>query len=73
MNKPVSFELEAESYRNAFINKKEAEKQKLEFAINSLKEIQQPNGDLLGNKIKLKIEELEQKLSKLTKTKDHEI
>jgi len=41
------------------------EKQKLQFAIGLLKVIEQPNGDLLGNKIKQQIIILEQKLSEL--------
>ena len=46
-------------------SEEEVEKQKLEFAIGLLKVIEQPNGDLLGNKIKQQIIILEQKLSEL--------
>lgn len=59
MNKEL--ELEAEKYKNSFISKKEATKQKLEFAIKQLRECKKGAFNTAVNKIK----ELEQRLKEL--------
>jgi len=46
-------------------NSKYVQREKIKAQIEILSIIQQPNGDMLGNKIKLKIEELEQQLKEL--------